>query len=486
MDRKLLVALVAAIALVAAALPASASALAPSALTGLDCVDDNDLAAAQDICPVSTDGLAAPSAFAVSPDGRDVYVSTSADDAVVHLRRGTNGTLTPAECIDDNDAPGGPDACALSTDGLHAASDVAVTPDGRNVLAVSEVDSALVNLDRDPATGVLTPAGCVIDNDTPQDTCAQSTNGLAAPEGVAISPDGRDVYVASFGDEAISQIRRDPVTGVLTPGGCVDDNDTGPEACATSVDGLNETFDRRRSRACERQRRLHRGCRLPAGDVTLTPVVDGDARSVSWDRPDCKPTECRFRLHDDATVTATFTPRDFPRPPHGGRRRDQVRRRPLPGELSHGTTVSLQAREGSDVFRSWARLRQSDGTTCTVVMTEARSWTASSRSPPHGRDKRRRWPRHRRRARLLHRLRVRAGNGGPAQGDLQERRPRVALDGVDCDADVCELQCQKDTDSPRRSRRAHRTSTRASRATGSPRATADPAGASTRTEARCG
>src|SRR4029077_11304351 len=100
-------------------------------------------------------------------------------DAVVHLHRAGDGTLTPGECIDDNDPPAGADACGLSADGLDLALDVVVTPDGRNVLVVSGSDSAVANFTRDPETGALTPAGCVRDNDLAVETCAQSMDGLS-------------------------------------------------------------------------------------------------------------------------------------------------------------------------------------------------------------------------------------------------------------------------------------------------------------------
>lgn len=231
---------IAIVAFVLFALPTTAGALPPADLTALDCVQDNDTGGGG--CAVSTDGLDAARDAAVSPDGRDVYVATQIDDAVVHLRRDpTDGSLTPVGCIDDNDAPDGPDACAASTDGLDNVQDVVVSPDGRNVLAVAEEDDALVNFTRNPATGTLTPAGCIDDNDAPSgpDTCAASTNGLDNPMALAISPDGDDIYVATTVDDAVVQIRRDSVTGVLSGPVCIDDNDTGLDVCAGTTNGLD-------------------------------------------------------------------------------------------------------------------------------------------------------------------------------------------------------------------------------------------------------
>jgi DNA-binding beta-propeller fold protein YncE len=219
-------------------LPA-ARAVAPDvgALIPQGCVDDNDSGA--DVCAQSTDGLFASRGVAVSPDGTSVYAA-SGDDAVVHLSRNpTTGAITPQGCIDDNDT--GTDVCAQSADGLAGARSVVVSPDGTSVYVASSGDEAVVRFDRNTTTGALTPQGCIDDNDTGGDVCAQSTDGLAGSRGVTVSPDGTSVFVASGGgfDNAVVRFDRSTV-GALTPLGCIDDNDPGqgPDACAQSTDGL--------------------------------------------------------------------------------------------------------------------------------------------------------------------------------------------------------------------------------------------------------
>ena len=87
------------------------------------------------------------------------------------------------------------------------------------------------------------------DNDTGPDTCAESTDGLSGARGLAVSPDGKSVYVGSQSDDAVVRFDRDPVTGALTPAGCIDDNDTvsspgqGEDICAESADGLWQVYD---------------------------------------------------------------------------------------------------------------------------------------------------------------------------------------------------------------------------------------------------
>jgi len=110
---------------------------------------------------------------------------------------------------------------------------VIVSADGKNVYAASSFDGLLI-FDRDPDDGLLTPKpgeqGCVVARR--RAGCMRAT-ALAAPTGVSLSSDGRDLYVASGINQgnALVSFDRDPASGTLTqkPGraGCVSQSGTG-------------------------------------------------------------------------------------------------------------------------------------------------------------------------------------------------------------------------------------------------------------------
>jgi DNA-binding beta-propeller fold protein YncE len=94
---------------------------------------------------------------------------------------------------------------------------IALSPNGKNVYVASLRSNAIAIFRRNSRTGRLTQPrgsdGCVAVKGA--EACA-SANGLNGPNSVAISPDGRDVYATSRGSNSIAIFRRDPSTGALT------------------------------------------------------------------------------------------------------------------------------------------------------------------------------------------------------------------------------------------------------------------------------
>lgn len=116
----------------------------------------------------------------------------------------------------------GPDCAAAKV--LHGARSVEVAPGGRHVYTAGRFNAApargVAAFSRDPLTGALTqladPNGCV----TSDGSAGACLDGAGVPaEGasdVALSPDGRFLYAASFDAEAVYSFRRNRTTGALT------------------------------------------------------------------------------------------------------------------------------------------------------------------------------------------------------------------------------------------------------------------------------
>jgi hypothetical protein len=97
----------------------------------------------------------------------------------------------------------------------HALDDplsVAVSPDGKSVYVASfRLGGAVARLNRDPATGwIAQPAGTGgCISDTGAGICANG-HGLDNPYSVAVSPDGKSVYSTSGGSKAVVRFNRAP------------------------------------------------------------------------------------------------------------------------------------------------------------------------------------------------------------------------------------------------------------------------------------
>lgn len=138
-------------------------------------------------------------AIGVVVSGKDVYVGaggTSTEGDIAAFERGAEGALKQLA---------GEEACIGATvsgcthsEHLEGTEDLVVSPDGNNVYGTATATHAVVELKR-TATGALeqlaSPNECV--------TTEKSLSGctevkeIASPVGVAVSPDGSNVYVSS-------------------------------------------------------------------------------------------------------------------------------------------------------------------------------------------------------------------------------------------------------------------------------------------------
>jgi DNA-binding beta-propeller fold protein YncE len=190
---------------------------------------------AHHLCPATTP-LASVGGLAMSPDGHNVYVASfgeaaGADTLVALTRSVRTGALkvdAGASCIASLGRAAV--ACPTRVAGLEGLTAAIVTADGRFVYAASPTSSAVVGFIRNRFSGRLTAlggaGGCLRDattNNSGNQGCATATPGLRGARGLALSPDGRTLFVIASDPGSVVALARNPGTGALTPrpGGCL-------------------------------------------------------------------------------------------------------------------------------------------------------------------------------------------------------------------------------------------------------------------------
>ncbi len=189
-------------------------------------------------------------AIAVSPDGRNVYVASSNSNAIAVFRRDpSTGKLTQAAGAAGCVALAGANGCGTAVALKHPNS-VAVSADGRNVYATAYDSNSIVTFQRNSSTGALTQTGCIAAATTKGCTPGRALGGADV---VAVSRDGRNVYVGAFRGSAVAVFARSGSSGALVQlfgaGGCIAAGGGGgcasgiamlaPEGVAVSGDGKN-------------------------------------------------------------------------------------------------------------------------------------------------------------------------------------------------------------------------------------------------------
>lgn len=192
-------------------------------------------------CPATHIALGGAHAVAMSSDGLSVYVSSFNHNAVaIFTRDPATGALTAAGCVIDDDVFGGGSDPGCTEDheqGMDEPVGIAVSPDGADVYVAGHDAGAVAHFERNSASE-LTAVGCV-GEPTNFDGCGGTSQaGLANPFNLVAAQDA--VYVAT--GRALIRLNRSPSTGAITPGTCV--MATGDSlGCGTQVEGLGDLYD---------------------------------------------------------------------------------------------------------------------------------------------------------------------------------------------------------------------------------------------------
>ncbi len=165
-------------------------------------------------------GTAQPKGMAVSPNDKHIYITGSRTNALeVFERRSAADSLVQIQRLRDG---------RNGVDGLDAAADAVVSPDGRHVY-VAAVDDDAVSIFKRDTTGLLTYRGLVRDK-------VEDVRGLSSATALSIRGDGKFLYVAGNQDDAVVVFERDPESGDLS---FIQVNKNGQDG----VTGLNAVSD---------------------------------------------------------------------------------------------------------------------------------------------------------------------------------------------------------------------------------------------------
>jgi len=161
--------------------------------------------------------LSAPDVVAVSPDGESLYVGSFFGNAVATFERARDGSLSQAAdasgCIAEATA-----GCAPAI-GLGSPEGLVVSPDGSSVYVAGAASSSIAAFSRDPATGALSQAtdgsGCIAD--VPPAGCSTGVQ-LGGVNALAIAPAGRDLYATALLSDSVTSFSRS-AAGLLSQKG---------------------------------------------------------------------------------------------------------------------------------------------------------------------------------------------------------------------------------------------------------------------------
>jgi len=239
-----LAALAAAVALSAPA-PASAS-VASGALAQLPeafaCVGEEEAPGAKCASNVPY-GLSFAYQIQISPDGKNAYSVGVNGDLIEYSRNLADGGLSVIGCVSARKStePCFDEHATMEVAAAGDPSALAISPDGTSVYVVSQLNNSIAEFEREPVSGQLNKIGCITHEATLPECATTGAKGLDVPYGVVVSPDGENVYVTGFAEDAVAEFERNSQTGALTqlasPNECIGETGSG---CGTEAIALKE------------------------------------------------------------------------------------------------------------------------------------------------------------------------------------------------------------------------------------------------------
>lgn len=139
-------------------------------------------------------------AVTFSPDGKFLYAVARWSSAILTYRVITDPNPS-LELLDTSDN--------LYSEGLGPAGGAVISPDGRHLYIAARQTNALLMFARDRVSGEIELLGTLYDQ-------LNGVDGLNAPTGIVMSPEGNHVYVVSRQSNALVGFQRDSKTGLLT------------------------------------------------------------------------------------------------------------------------------------------------------------------------------------------------------------------------------------------------------------------------------
>ncbi len=174
--------------------------------------------------------LGAVESVTVGRNGKFVYAAARASDAIARFRRPGNGSLVYRGCLTGNsDMPCAQIRSARPTgvgSGLRDVRTLVFSRDGDFAYAAVAGDDAVARF-RVGRQGKLRYRGCIGGDadaacrEVPEATPGGADSGLDHPKSLALSRNGKSLYLAATNDAALVRFRRNRRTGTLRFGGCI-------------------------------------------------------------------------------------------------------------------------------------------------------------------------------------------------------------------------------------------------------------------------